>query len=163
MINISRHYGGHAFAVPRQARADNHAWPGDLVNVYSLVMNSLETFFDQTLEILTYFDRLISVSVFIFNFQFYSISLFFIHYKTCLYVKIIPIYSEGYPVSWCLSNRQDQTLLIYYFEHLKKKTVTISLKYFISDDRFYNVGYQYSIDIHKSYVCGMQIVSGEVP
>ena len=34
------------------------------------------------------------------------------------YTKL-PIYGEGHPVSWYLSNREDQILLTYYFEHLK--------------------------------------------
>ena len=61
-------------------------------------------------------------------------------------------YGEGYPVSWCLSNREDQIPLTYYFEHLKNRTRTISPKWFMSDDfdRFYIMhGYQYSIDIYK--------------
>ena len=55
-------------------------------------------------------------------------------------VMIVDEYGEGYPVSWCLSNREDQILLTHYFEHLKKKTGTISPKWFMSDDfdGFYN-------------------------
>ena len=33
----------------------------------------------------------------------------------------IPIYIEDYPVSWCLY-RDNQILLTYYFEHLKKRS-----------------------------------------
>ena len=55
-------------------------------------------------------------------------------------VMIVDEYDEGYPVSWCLSNREDKILLTHYFEHLKKKTRTISPKWFMSDDfdGFYN-------------------------
>ena len=28
----------------------------------------------------------------------------------------IQIYGKGYPVSWCLSNKEDQILLTHYFE-----------------------------------------------
>ena len=58
-------------------------------------------------------------------------------WKAGLYTTIWRL-GEGYPLSWCLSNREDQILLIYYFEYLKK-TGTISPKWFISDDfdRFY--------------------------
>ena len=55
-------------------------------------------------------------------------------------VMIVDEYGEGYPVSWCLSNREDQILLTHYFEHLKKKTGRISPEWFMSDDfdGFYN-------------------------
>ena len=73
-------------------------------------------------------------------------------WKAGLYTTIWQL-GEGYPLSWCLSNREDQILLIYYFEYLKK-TGTISPKWFVSDDfdRFYNAGYQHSIDIHKKTI-----------
>ena len=34
------------------------------------------------------------------------------------YTKL-PIYGEGHPVSWYLSNREDQILLTYYFDTLR--------------------------------------------
>ena len=43
--------------------------------------------------------------------------------KAGLYTDI-PIYGEGYPVSWCLNNREEQILLTYNFQHLMKKTQT---------------------------------------
>ena len=68
---------------------------------------------------------------------------------------IIDEYGEGYPVLWCLSNREDQILLIHYFEQLKKKTRTISPNGLCLMTLMGSImhGYQYSIDIHKkSYV-----------
>ena len=36
-------------------------------------------------------------------------------------VLVIDEFDEGFPVAWCLSNRQDQFLLINFFNRLKEK------------------------------------------
>ena len=73
-----------------------------------------------------------------------------------------------YPVSWCLSNREDQILLTHYFENLiiKKKTGTISPKWFMFDnfDGFYNAWILvFNRHPQKSYVHDIWIMPGEVP
>ena len=53
-------------------------------------------------------------------------------YKTTRYnfqlttQMIVDEYSKDYPVSWCLSNRQNQILQTHYFKHLKKRPDNIS-------------------------------------
>ena len=48
-------------------------------------------------------------------------------------VLIVDEYGEGFPVAWCIANREDQTLLQYFFQALKQKVGTISPQWFMSD------------------------------
>ena len=49
-------------------------------------------------------------------------------------------YGEGYPLAWCLSNREDPLVLRNFFEALKTRIGTIHPKWFMSDDaeQFYS-------------------------
>ena len=49
-------------------------------------------------------------------------------------VLVIDEFGEGFPVAWCLSNRQDQFLLINFFNRLKDKVGDIVPAWFMSDD-----------------------------
>jgi hypothetical protein len=49
-------------------------------------------------------------------------------------VLVVDEYGEGFPVGWCLSNREDQLLLINFFSAIRKKCGIIQAKFFMSDD-----------------------------
>ena len=48
-------------------------------------------------------------------------------------------YGEGFPVAWCISNREDQLLLINFFKALRNKVGHLSPAWFMSDlaEQFY--------------------------
>ena len=48
-------------------------------------------------------------------------------------VMVIDEYGEGYPAAWCISNREDQLLLINFFVSLKERVGNLSPKWFMSD------------------------------
>ena len=58
---------------------------------------------------------------------------------TLITVMVIDEYGEGFPVAWCISNREDQLLLINFFNALKQNVGNISLAWFMSDlaEQFY--------------------------
>ena len=55
-------------------------------------------------------------------------------------VLVTDEFGEGYPVGWCLSNREDQFVLQHFFNAMKEKIGDITPKWFMSDDaeQFYN-------------------------
>ena len=48
-------------------------------------------------------------------------------------ILVIDEFGEGFPVGWCLSNREDHILLKNYFCHLRSNTGPISPEWFMSD------------------------------
>lgn len=48
-------------------------------------------------------------------------------------VLVIDEFGEGFPVGWCISNKEDHVLLSNFFEHLKENTGPISAQWFMSD------------------------------
>ena len=55
-------------------------------------------------------------------------------------VLVTDEFGEGYPVGWCLSNREDQLILQQFFSAMKKRVGSIKPMFFMSDDaeQFYN-------------------------
>ena len=55
-------------------------------------------------------------------------------------VIVVDELGEGYPVGWCLSNREDAIVICAFLEACKKKTGSIKSAWFMSDDasQFYN-------------------------
>ena len=47
---------------------------------------------------------------------------------------------KGFPVGWCISNREDQFVLLNFFQASKSKAGTVSPRWFMSDlaEQFYN-------------------------
>ena len=43
-------------------------------------------------------------------------------------------FGEGYPLAWCLSNREDQLLLVNFFNALKDRVGNMNPKWFMTDD-----------------------------
>lgn len=48
-------------------------------------------------------------------------------------VLVIDEFGEGFPVGWCISNKEDHTLLTNFFVHLREKTGPIYPEWFMSD------------------------------
>ena len=48
-------------------------------------------------------------------------------------VIVIDEYGEGFPVAWCISNREDQLLLINFFNALRTRVGLIEPAWFMSD------------------------------
>ena len=57
-------------------------------------------------------------------------------------VIVIDEYGEGFPVAWCISNREDQLLLINFFKALRKRVGDLSPAWFMSDlaEQYYMLG-----------------------
>lgn len=55
-------------------------------------------------------------------------------------IHVIDEYGEGIPVAWCLSNHEDFTAMVIFFQEIKKSCGIIESKYFMSDmaNQFYN-------------------------
>lgn len=55
-------------------------------------------------------------------------------------VIVIDEFGEGYPVSWCLSNRTDLSLVVKFFKAIKERNGPIMPKWIMSDDadQFYS-------------------------
>jgi len=53
---------------------------------------------------------------------------------------VVDEFGEGIPVAWCFSNREDKTLLINFFRHLKQRMGDVRPKWLMSDDadQFYS-------------------------
>ena len=58
---------------------------------------------------------------------------------TLITVVVIDEYGEGFPVAWCISNREDQLLLITFFTALQKRVGDVSPAWLMSDlaEQFY--------------------------
>ena len=58
---------------------------------------------------------------------------------TLITVIVIDEYGEGFPVAWCISNREDQFLLINFFNALRQRVGDICPAWFMSDlaEQFY--------------------------
>ena len=50
------------------------------------------------------------------------------------------MHGEGYPLAWCLSNREDQLFLVNFFNALKDRVGNMNPKWFMTDDaeQFYS-------------------------
>ena len=59
---------------------------------------------------------------------------------TLITVVVIDELREGFPVGWCISNREDQFVLLNFFQASKSKAGTVSPRWFMSDlaEQFYN-------------------------
>ena len=80
-------------------------------------------------------------------------------------VMVIDEYGEGFPVAWCISNREDHPLLLIFYKAIKSKVGVLTPKWFMSDlaEQFFSIGYQPSeLVIHPIDCCahGMLIVLG---
>ena len=49
-------------------------------------------------------------------------------------VLVVDNYDEGFPVAWCLCNREDKQLLVNFLKHLKARVGQINPTHFMSDD-----------------------------
>ena len=52
---------------------------------------------------------------------------------TLITLMIIDEYGEGFPVAWCISNREDQPLLLQFYGAIKNRVGPLSPKWFMSD------------------------------
>ena len=59
---------------------------------------------------------------------------------TLITMVVIDEYGEGYPVAWCISNREDKFLVMNFFNAIKKKVGILHPKWFMTDlaEQFYN-------------------------
>ena len=55
-------------------------------------------------------------------------------------VLVIDDFGEGIPVAWAVSNREDATLLVQFFQAIKQRTCSIQTKWFMTSDaqQYYN-------------------------
>ena len=55
-------------------------------------------------------------------------------------IVVVDEFGEGYPVGWCISNREDHVVLQHFFKCIKDKTGQITPKWFMTDDasQYYN-------------------------
>ena len=55
-------------------------------------------------------------------------------------IVVIDEYGEGFPVAWCISNREDHTLLQIFYNEIKQKVGMLTPKWFMSDlaDQYYS-------------------------
>ena len=49
-------------------------------------------------------------------------------------IIVVDEYGEGYPVAWCLSNREDQFALENFLKPIRKRIGSITPAWFMSDD-----------------------------
>lgn len=49
-------------------------------------------------------------------------------------VLVVDEFGEGFPVGWCFTNREDKTLLMNFFNHLKQRAGNICPQWLMSDD-----------------------------
>ena len=70
-------------------------------------------------------------------------------------VLVTDEFGEGYPVAWCLSNREDQFVLQQFFTVVKKRVGSIKPKFFMSDDadQFYNAWRSVFGDADNKLLC----------
>ena len=47
---------------------------------------------------------------------------------------VVDEFGEGFPAGWCFSNKEDKTLLVNFFTHLKSRSGNIGPQWFMSDD-----------------------------
>ena len=52
---------------------------------------------------------------------------------------VVDEFGEGFPAGWCFSNREDKTVLVNFFTHLKNRCGKINPQWFMSDDFFHYV------------------------
>ena len=59
---------------------------------------------------------------------------------TLVTVLVVDEFGEGYPVAWCLSNREDFFVLEQFFKAIKRRIGSITPMWFMSDDaeQFFN-------------------------
>lgn len=59
---------------------------------------------------------------------------------TLISLLIVDEYGEGFPVGWCISNREDQFLLINFFNAIKKRIGVVTPAWLMTDlaEQFYS-------------------------
>lgn len=59
---------------------------------------------------------------------------------TLITVMIIDEYGEGFPVAWCISNKEDQAVLLHFYQAIKEKVGLLTPRWFMSDlaEQFYS-------------------------
>ena len=67
-------------------------------------------------------------------------------------IIVVDEYGEGYPVAWCVSNREDQVLLQVFYNSIKKKVGMLSHNFFMSDlaEQFFLFSLDSSILQHQA-------------
>ena len=63
---------------------------------------------------------------------------------TLITVMVIDEYGEGFPVAWCISNREDQGLLLRFYQAIRTKVGILTPAWFMSDlaEQFYSAWIQ---------------------
>ena len=56
------------------------------------------------------------------------------HKQFLVTIVVVDEYGEGYPVAWCLSNREDQFALENFLKPIRKRIGSITPAWFMSDD-----------------------------
>ena len=74
---------------------------------------------------------------------------------TLIIVMVADDYGEGFPVAWCISNREDQLLLINFFQVLKQRVGNLSPRWFMSDlaEQFYTAWVPTFDNLPNKLVC----------
>ena len=59
---------------------------------------------------------------------------------TRITVMIVDEYGEGFPVAWCISNREDQPVLLQFYGTIMDRVGPLTPKWFMSDlaEQFYS-------------------------
>ena len=59
---------------------------------------------------------------------------------TLISVLVVDEFGEGFPVAWCISNREDQIVLSCFFDAIKDSVGDLAPAWFMSDlaEQFYN-------------------------
>ena len=70
-------------------------------------------------------------------------------------VIVIDEYGEGFPVAWCISNREDQLLFINFFKALRTRVGNLSPAWFMSDlaEQYYNAWVESFHNRPRKLVC----------
>ena len=68
---------------------------------------------------------------------------------------VVDEFGEGYPVGWCLSNREDKYVLHNFFTAVKKRVSSITPQWFMSDDaeQFYNALRSVFGEVNNKLLC----------
>jgi len=74
-------------------------------------------------------------------------------------ILVIDEFGEGFPVGWCLSNKEDHVLLKNFFNHLKQNTGNICPEWFMSDmaEQYYSSWIQVFSGKPKKLICTWHI------
>ena len=74
---------------------------------------------------------------------------------TLISILIVDEYGEGFPVGWCISNREDQFLLINFFNAIKRRIGVVTPAWLMSDlaEQFYTAWVASFKNKPKQLVC----------